>query len=167
MTTVDLITALFYHIDQQMHAMPKHPEAHLWPSEVVTLGLLHALKGVGNRPFYRWLTRDYRALFPRLPERTRLFRLLKTHQDWARAFLASPTVLGVIDTYGIELVRRESMNEECRNARWYAGTPEPMDLSSGDHPHCEQHGPKKRSEGEASSQEGVQAMRRQVNQPEA
>ncbi len=45
--------------------------------------------------------------------------------------------------------------------------PEPMDLSSGDHPHCEQHGPKKRSEGEASSQEGVQAMRRQVNQPEA
>src|SRR5262249_25734324 len=24
------------------------PEAHLWPSEVVTLGLLHALKGVGN-----------------------------------------------------------------------------------------------------------------------
>jgi hypothetical protein len=26
------------------------------PSEVVTLGLLHALKGGGNRPFYRWLT---------------------------------------------------------------------------------------------------------------
>jgi hypothetical protein len=42
------------------------------------LGLLHALKGVGNRPFYRWLTRDYRPLFPQLPERTRLFRLLKT-----------------------------------------------------------------------------------------
>src|SRR5215831_6814383 len=42
-------------------------------------------QGVGNRPFYRWLTRDYRPLFPRLPERTRLFRLLKTHQDWTRA----------------------------------------------------------------------------------
>jgi hypothetical protein len=26
----------------------------------VTLGILHALKGVGNRAFYRWLTRDYR-----------------------------------------------------------------------------------------------------------
>jgi hypothetical protein len=50
------------------------------------------------------LTRDYRALFPRLPEHTRLFRLLKTHQDWTRAFLATPTVLGVIDTYGIELI---------------------------------------------------------------
>ena len=43
-------------------------------------------------------------MFPRLPERTRLFCLLKTHQDWTRAFLAAPTVLGVIDTYGIELI---------------------------------------------------------------
>ena len=64
MTTMELITALFCEVDEQMHAIPKHPEARLWPSEVVTLGLLHALKGVGNRPFYRWLTRDYRALFP-------------------------------------------------------------------------------------------------------
>src|SRR4029450_6629265 len=73
-TTSDFITALFCEVDEQLRAIPKHPEAHLWPSEVVTLGLLHALKGVGNRPFYRWLTRDYRPLFPRLPERTRLFR---------------------------------------------------------------------------------------------
>src|SRR4029453_19010268 len=100
MITTEFITALFYEVDEQLGAIPKHPEAHLWPSEVVTLGLLHALKGVGNRPFYRWLTRDYRPLFPCLPERTRLFRLLKTHQDWTRAFLAAPTVLGVIDTYG-------------------------------------------------------------------
>ena len=66
MTTWDLIIALFYHVDEQLHDMPKHPEAHLWPSEVVTLGLLHALKGVGNRAFHRWLTSDYRALFPAL-----------------------------------------------------------------------------------------------------
>src|ERR1043165_5881605 len=104
MTTVDCITALFDEVDEQLGALPKHPEAHLWPSEVVTLGLLHALKGGGNRPFYRWLTRDYRAWFPHLPERTRLFRLFRTHQDWTRAFLAAPTVLGVIDTYGIELI---------------------------------------------------------------
>jgi hypothetical protein len=103
-TTIEFITALFSEVDEQLGAIPKHPEAHLWPSEVVTLGLLHALKGVGNRPFYRWLTRDSRPLFPRLPERTRLFRLFKTHQDWTRAFLAAPTVLGVIDTYGIELI---------------------------------------------------------------
>jgi hypothetical protein len=76
MSTVDFITALFYEVDEQLYAIPKHPEARLWPSEVVTLGLLHALKGVGNRAFYRWLTRDYRPLFPQLPERTRLFRRL-------------------------------------------------------------------------------------------
>src|SRR5207245_9946494 len=104
MTSWDLIIALFYHVDEQLHDLPKHPEAHLWPSEVGTLGVLHALKGVGNRAFHRWLTRDYRPLFPRLPERTRLFRLFKTHQDWTQVFLAAPTVLGVIDTYGIELI---------------------------------------------------------------
>ena len=104
MRTVEFITALFYHVDEQLRAVPKHPEAHLWPSEVVTLGLLHALKGGGNRAFYRWLTRDYRALFPRLPERTRLFRLFKTHHAWTQAFLAAPTVLGVTDTYAIELI---------------------------------------------------------------
>src|SRR6476660_6273854 len=79
-TTIEFITALFCQVDDQLAGLPKHPEAHLWPSEIVTLGLLHALKGGGNRPFYRWLTRDYRALFPRLPERTRLFRLFKTHE---------------------------------------------------------------------------------------
>jgi hypothetical protein len=104
MSTVEFITALFFEVDEQLRAIPKHPEAHLWPSEVVTLGLLHALKGVGNRPFYRWLARDYRALFPQLPERTRLFRLFRTHQAWTQVFLAAPTVLGVIDTYGIELL---------------------------------------------------------------
>src|SRR5205823_13597464 len=65
-TTIDFITALFCEVDDHLAGLPKHPEARLWPSEVVTLGLLHALKGGGNRPFYRWLTRDYRALFPRL-----------------------------------------------------------------------------------------------------
>src|SRR5437870_10076846 len=101
MSTVEFITVLFFEVDEQLRAIPKHPEAHLWPSEVVTLGLLHALKGVGNRAFSRWLTRHYRPLFPRLPERTRLFRLLTTPQDGTQAFLAAPTGLGVIDTYGI------------------------------------------------------------------
>ena len=104
MTTVDFITAVFCRVDEQMKAVPKHSQATLWPSEVVTLGLLHALKGVGNRAFYRWLARDYRPLFPRLPERTRLFRLFTTHQAWTASFLAAPTLLGVIDTYGIELI---------------------------------------------------------------
>jgi len=99
-TTIEFITALFCQVDDHLSGLPKHPEARLWPSEVVTLGLLHALKGVGNRACSRWLTRDSRALFPRLPERTRLFRLFTTHQDWTQVFLAAPTVLGLIDTYG-------------------------------------------------------------------
>ena len=82
MTTLGFISALFYEVDEPAHAIPKHPEAHLWPSEVITLCLLNARKGVGNHAFYRWLTRDYRPLFPRLPERTRLLHLFKTHQDW-------------------------------------------------------------------------------------
>ena len=129
MMTVEFITALFYEVDEQLGAIPKHPEAHLWPSEVVTLGLLHALKGGGNRAFYRWLTRDYRPLFPRLPERTRLFRLFTTHHDWTKAFLATPTVLGVIDTYGIELIHpmREGRSPQqigrkgLSNHRWIVG----------------------------------------------
>src|SRR6267142_4581043 len=129
MITVEFITALFYEVDEQIRTIPKHPEAHLWPSEVVTLGLLHALKGVGNRPFSRWLTRDSRALFPHLPERTRLFRLFKTHHNWTQVFLAAPTVLGVIDTYGIELLHpmREGRSPQqigrkgLSNHRWIVG----------------------------------------------
>src|SRR5215510_15631222 len=58
MITAEFSTALFYEVDEQLGTIPKHPEAPLWPSAVVTLGLLPALQGVGNRPFYRWLTRD-------------------------------------------------------------------------------------------------------------
>ncbi len=65
--------------------------------------MLFALKGTGPRRFYRWLDANYRAYFPRLPERSRLFRLLTAHVDWTEYFLAQPSLLGVADTYGIEL----------------------------------------------------------------
>jgi hypothetical protein len=119
MTTVDFITALLCRIDDQMQAVPKHPQAHLYPSEVVTLALLFALKGVGDRAYYRWLERDYRPLCPRLPERTRLFRLFAPHQDWTDCFLAEPTVLGVAASYGLELLHpwREKRGGKKRIAR--------------------------------------------------
>jgi len=98
MTTVEFITALFCQVDTHLHNIPKHPHATLWPSEVVTLGLLHALKGVGNRAFYRWLTRDYRGLFPHVPERTRLFRLFKTHQVWTEVW---GKLCLVVNQYGL------------------------------------------------------------------
>src|SRR5262245_60312755 len=64
-TTIEFITALFCQVADQIPDIPKHPQASLWPSEVVTLGLLHALKGVGNRPFYRCMTRDFWTMFSR------------------------------------------------------------------------------------------------------
>lgn len=80
MTTEDFISELFYRVDESMKDVPKYPLASLGPSEVITLGVLFALKGVGNRAFYRWVSRDWRGLFPALPERTRLFRLLASHR---------------------------------------------------------------------------------------
>src|SRR6266852_10003214 len=52
MITLDFITALFCQVDDHLPGIPTPPHATLWPSEIVTLGLLHALKGVGNRAFY-------------------------------------------------------------------------------------------------------------------
>ena len=129
MTTEDFITMLFCQIDDQMHDVPKHPQAALYPSELVTLGMLYAFKGVGERAFYRWLSGNYHALFPRLPDRTRLFRLLTTHRAWANRFLAPPSLLGIADTYGIELLhpRREGRSSHplgakgTSNWRWIVG----------------------------------------------
>ncbi len=59
---------------------------------------------MGQRAFYRWIERDFADWFPRLPERTRLFRRLKTHWQWAQLFLAQLSLLGIIDGYGVELV---------------------------------------------------------------
>ena len=59
-TTIEFITALFCQVDEQLADLPKHPEAHLWPSEVVTVGLLHAsfftarTRGSAEKTFARW-----------------------------------------------------------------------------------------------------------------
>ena len=66
MSTVDFIIALFCRVDEVIGDVPKHSQANLYPSEVVTMALLFALKGVGPRAFYRWFSRDYRPLFPKL-----------------------------------------------------------------------------------------------------
>ena len=129
MTTQDFIIALFCQVDHQMTEVPKRPDAKLYPSEVVTLALLFAIKGVGTRAFYRWLTRDYQAFFPHVPERTRLCRLFKTHAAWTARFLVAPTVLGVADSYGIELVHpmregrspRQMGKKGKSNHRWIVG----------------------------------------------
>lgn len=129
MSTEDFIIELFIRVDSTLGSVPKHPDAHLYPSEIVTLGLLFALKGTGPRPFYRWLANNYRDWFPNLPERTRLFRLFDTHAHWTEYFLAQPTTLGVADAYGIELIHpwREDRSDSqigrkgLSNHRWIIG----------------------------------------------
>jgi len=129
MSTEEFIIGLFIRVDEQMAEITKHPQAALYPSELVTLALLFALKGVGERPFYRWLRRDCLPLFPTLPDRTRLFRLFVTHREWTDRFLAAPTVLGVADSYGIEFIHpwREGRTagqigkKGMSNHRWIVG----------------------------------------------
>lgn len=129
MTTVDFITELFCRVDDEINDSKKHSQAKLYPSEVVTLALLYALSGKGQRAFWRWLTRDYRPLFPHLPDRTRLFRLFNSHRHYVDLFLAEPSVLGVIDSYGIELIHpiREGRSDKQigkkgkSNKRWIVG----------------------------------------------
>jgi hypothetical protein len=130
MTTIDFIAELFYCIAKTMPDAKKHSQAKLYSSEVVTLAILFALKGVGNRAFYRWVVHDYKPLFPNLPERTRLFRLFNSHSHWTRNFMAEPSLLGLIDSYDIELIhpRREGRSEQqigkkgLSNKRWIVGT---------------------------------------------
>ena len=98
MTTEDFIIAVFCEIDDHLGPLPKHPQAKRWPSEVITIGILFALKGGSFRAFARWLRRDYEPLFGHLPHRTRLHRLLLVHQRWCQHFLAQPSLFTVIDT---------------------------------------------------------------------
>ena len=88
MRTARRLTA-FDHRHSQVDAdrLLETPQARLYASEVVTLALLYALTGKGNRAFWRWLTRDYRPLFPNLPCRTRLFRLFNSHRYLIGEFL--------------------------------------------------------------------------------
>jgi hypothetical protein len=80
MNQEDFIIELLVRVDDQMLDVKKHSQAQLFPSEVVTLALLFAIKGGYSRAFYRFVKNNFLHLFPHLPERTRLFRLFARHQ---------------------------------------------------------------------------------------
>jgi len=120
---------LFCMVDDQFGYVNKRSDAHLYASEIVTIGLLFSLKGGRYRAFYRWLAANYHTFFPNLPERTRLARLLRDHAEDVLPFLADPTFFTVVDTYGIELIhpRREGRSKQQigkkgkSNGRWIVG----------------------------------------------
>ena len=129
MSTYEFIIALFWRVDDVMDDGPNQPAAHVYPSERVTIGRLFARKGGGPRAFARWRTRAYPDRFPTVPARTRLFRLLATHQDGTAYVLAGATTVGVADSYGIELLHpmREGRSAQQigrkgkSNHRWIVG----------------------------------------------
>lgn len=129
MCTEDFIIALFCRVDEKLRDQTKRGDAKLWPAEIVTLALLFAIKGVGERAFYRWCSDNWRHLFPALPERTRLFRLFTRYAALTERFWAQPSLLGLADTYGIELLHpaRQGYSEHqlgkkgLSNKRWIVG----------------------------------------------
>jgi hypothetical protein len=133
LSTYEFIIALFCRVDDTLtHTttpQTKHPQAKLWPSELATLGILRALKGVSFRAFHRGLVRNYADLFPNLPDRTRLLRLLRRHCSLADAFLHKATKHGFVDSFGIEMIhpKREGRSQQqhgrkgLSNHRWIVG----------------------------------------------
>ena len=129
----DFVVTLFVRVDDAMKkwqpALKKDPRAKLWPSELLTLGMLHVIKGQNQSAFYRWAFANLRVWFPNLPERTRLFRLLAQYQQWADRFLADAQEVGYADSLGIELIhpRREGRSQKqigkkgLSNHRWIVG----------------------------------------------
>lgn len=139
MTTQDFTLALFVRVDDALPHLTKHPLAKLHPSEAVTVGLLYALRGGSFRAFDRWLRRDLHDLFRRLPERTRLYRILCACRALTARFLATPSFFGVLDSFGIELLhpRRAGRTPHqwarigWSNGRWIAGAK--LGLSINEH----------------------------------
>ncbi len=129
MTDEDFIVELFCRVDDKMENVPKHTQASLYPSELVAIAIVFAVKGTGNRAFYSWFKRNFIHLFPKLPERTRLFRLFNVHRDWTDIFMAEQSMLGIADAYGIELIHpiregrssKQTGKKGLSNRRWIVG----------------------------------------------
>jgi hypothetical protein len=129
MPTDELIIRLFCMVDDQLSDVKNRPDALLCPSEVVTIGLVFTMKGGHYRAFYRWLKANYQHFFPRLPEQSRLLRLLRDYASLSVEFLGDLSLFTVADTFGIELIhpRREGRSSNqigakgISNGRWIVG----------------------------------------------
>ena len=127
--STDFSTELFGKVYDAITEDPRHSQAILSISEVVTIGILYVVKGVSPRAFYPRLRDNCGHLSPQLPERTHLFRRRHSQQYWTGRFLAAPTLMGIADHYGIELrhpirhgrraaqIGRKGMS----NHRWISG----------------------------------------------
>jgi hypothetical protein len=88
MTTVDFITALFSEGDEKMRAMPKHPEAHLWPSEVGTLEAVACAQRRGQPVLLSLADARLSGVVSPVTCADPALSPLRTHRAWTQAFLA-------------------------------------------------------------------------------
>jgi hypothetical protein len=124
-----IILCLFFAIDEKLKNVKRKADSEISVSEIVTIGVLYVLKGKLKRQFYRWLSANQEHNFPDIPDRTRLFRLLKKYSQMSNEFLGSESTLGIADSYGIELVHpiREGRSDKQigkkgkSNHRWIVG----------------------------------------------
>jgi hypothetical protein len=129
MSTEEIIIRLFCIVADRLHDVKPHRNANLHPSEIVTIGLLYALKGNGYRAFYRWLSSNWRHFFPKMPDYTRMLRLMRDYNHLTDRWLQEPTFFTVMDSYGIELIHpiREGRSPKQvggkgkSNHRWIVG----------------------------------------------
>jgi len=129
MTMEDIITGIFCRVDDKIGKEERSWEQSLAVSEVVTIGMMFAMKGIKFRPFYTWLSSNFRSYFPALPSRRRLQELLRTHAQYADDFLGDPSFFSVADSYGVELLhpKREGRSDKqigkkgVSNHRWIIG----------------------------------------------
>jgi hypothetical protein len=129
MSTEEIIIRLFCMVDDRIGPVNKRSDAKLYASEIVTIGLLFSLKGGHWRAFYRWLAANFEYLFPKLPEQSRLFRLIDSYGEFAEDLLAELTTFTVLDTFGVELIhpRRQGRSRHPlgkkgkSNGRWIVG----------------------------------------------
>jgi hypothetical protein len=75
-TTEEFTIELFFRIDKELSDVEKHSQARLYPSEVIILAFLFALKGVAIAPF----TAGWRATF------TICFRICRSALDCLASF---------------------------------------------------------------------------------
>ncbi|MGQ9895813.1 MAG: transposase [Roseiflexus sp.] len=129
MSTEAMIIRRFCMGDDRLGAVKKRSDAHVHASEMVTSGLLCAVRGGHYRPVYRWLAANSAYRFPRLPELSRLLRLVQRCSPYPDEFLAEPSCFTVADTYGSELwhPRREGRSarhvgkQGKSHGRWMSG----------------------------------------------
>ncbi|OGY54196.1 MAG: hypothetical protein A2912_00415 [Candidatus Buchananbacteria bacterium RIFCSPLOWO2_01_FULL_40_23b] len=126
----DIILHLFCEIaDGLRNTDRKHVQGKLYLSEIVLCGALFVLHGTSFRRFHVWLMKQ--SLFPKLPERSRLLRLMNHYDYLCEEFLGSKTFFGILDSFGIEIIHpiREGRSKQSQqvskkgksNHRWIIG----------------------------------------------